>query len=221
MEKNKYYISFLLTILLLTSKPGVLNLAAQEDSYLITKGDILSVEVMEHPEFNRSQLLVLPDGSIQYPVLGNLIVAGLSSAQLADSIKKALDVEYVVNPIVTVYVNRLEKNNINILGGVRNPGRYQIFEPVGLLEALSLAGGVTSLKLTRKIIIAKKDGSASVYRIKRSLKRNNLNTGDFPLIYPNDTIVVVNREINWSKYSFFIVLTNAVLQVIFLLLRVA
>jgi polysaccharide export outer membrane protein len=219
MEKNKYYISFLTVLIVITFTSLSINIAAQEESYFIKKGDVLSVEVMEHPEFNRSNLLVLPDGTIQYPVLGDLVVAGISPAQLADSIKKALDVDYVVNPIVTVYVNRLEKNNINVLGGVRNPGRYQIFEPVSLLEALSLAGGVTSLKHTRKIIIAKKDGSSSVYKIKRSLKRNNLNASDFPLIYPDDTIVVVTREINWSKYSFFIVLTNAALQIILLFVK--
>jgi polysaccharide export outer membrane protein len=53
--------------------------AMAQDGYRIRTGDILSVEVVQDPSLNR-EVLVLPDGSINYPFVGTLRVRGLTAA---------------------------------------------------------------------------------------------------------------------------------------------
>jgi hypothetical protein len=116
----------LLIVILITT---CISSYAQQESFIIEKGDVLSIEVMEHPEFNRSNINVLPDGYIQYPAIGGIHVAGLTSSQLADSLVAALDEDYVINPVVTVYVNKMTNQSVNIFGYVNNPGRIILYKP--------------------------------------------------------------------------------------------
>ena len=116
-------------LIFLITQLAAAGIYSQDDPYLIKRGDMLSIEVMEHPEFNRQNILVLPDGLIQYPALGNIRAAGLSPVQLSDSIRMALLDTYVVTPIVSVHIHRLENQSVNVIGAVNAQGSVQIFEP--------------------------------------------------------------------------------------------
>ena len=176
-------------------------LVCQETAYIIERGDIISVEVMEHPEFNRPGIVVLPDGYIQYPAIGSIKVVGLSSKQLSDSIESVLKDDYVVNPIVTVYVIKMKNHSINVFGSVNSPGRHQIFEPTELLVALGIAGGIRDVKHITKVIIVREDGQVETVNMKKFLRKSEII--ELALIYPNDTVFVKSREINWGRLSFF------------------
>ena len=80
---------------------------AQTANYIIQRGDIIDIVVMEHPEFSIAHNIVLPDGFMQYPGLGSMKVAGISSEQFQDSLQKALE-KFVVNPVVTVTIIKIE-----------------------------------------------------------------------------------------------------------------
>ena len=64
------------------------NYAQIDDAYKIQRGDRLTIQVMDHSEFNVNNIVVLPDGYIQYPALGSIEVAGLTPSQLKETIKK-------------------------------------------------------------------------------------------------------------------------------------
>ena len=68
----------------------------QAKSYLIERGDVLDVMVMEHPEFSLTGIIVLPDGTMQYPGIGSIQAAGMSSEALTASVEKSVG-KYVVN----------------------------------------------------------------------------------------------------------------------------
>jgi len=191
-----------------------LTLPAQETNiYQISRGDVLSIEVMEHPEFNRPNIIVLPDGTIQYPAIGNIQVADKTPKALASEIEEVLDQEYVINPIVTVYVNRIYKESVNIFGAVNMPGRIQIYEPTELMTLISQAGGFSRIKFVTKVRVMRSDGRKETYNIKKMLKSNRDIT-QITLIYPEDTVIVEERYINWSQYSFFATMLVAVVQLI-------
>ncbi len=208
----KYTLAFCLVL------NSIALLTAQEESYFIERGDILSIEVMEHPEFSRANILVLPDGFIQYPALGSMKASGLTARQLSDSIRVALTGTYIVTPIVSVHLHRLQNQSVNVLGAVNSPGRVQIFEPIGLTTALARAGGIKDFKRAKKIIVIKKDASVTEIKYRKMIRRNEFMDENLPVIETEDTIIVLESSVEWGKWSFYATLTYALLRVIDLFL---
>ncbi|WP_455640367.1 polysaccharide biosynthesis/export family protein [Parabacteroides sp.] len=91
---------------------------------------------------NNRGYLVEADGTINYPLLGRLKVAGLTRRELVDQMQNRLiKGGFLKDPIVTV---RFLNFRISILGEVSRPGTYNISsERITLFEALSLAGDLT------------------------------------------------------------------------------
>ena len=81
-------------------------------------------------------------GTIDFPVLGNLTVAGMTRSQIAALVKQRLKEENLVNdPVVTVEFMNL---SFSVLGEVKTPGKYSISKDyITLLEAISMAGDLT------------------------------------------------------------------------------
>lgn len=173
----------------------------KDPEYLLKKGDKISVVVMEHPEFTR-EIQIMPDGTIEYPLLGNIYVIGLMPAELAKLIKDNIG-PFVAKPVVTVYVTQIHGQTINIIGYVNKPGSFQIFEPVDLLSALSLAGGIKNGEKIKTLTLIRKDGQ--VFRF----TMNDLLAGQQETEYGialtmdvGDTLIAVSpRTINWGLIS--------------------
>lgn len=203
------------------NNPSALSSAPSKrlEGYVINRGDIIDVTVMQHPEFSISGIIVMPDGTIQYPGLGSIVAAGMTSSALKDTIQTALD-RFVVNPLVTIYVKKIQGETINIFGYVNRPGQYQIFEGMDLFSVLSMAGGIKSIKKARKITIIKEDNTFIELKIKDYFgSRTRYSMNDIPLIYSGDTIYVMEpKDINWSRLSFFSSMLLAVANILNIIL---
>jgi len=190
------------------------NLKAQESDFLIRKGDKISIQVMEHPEFTVSNITVLPDGCIQFPAVGSIKAAGVSADSLSRHLARVLD-DYVVHPIVSIYVNKIENQSINIFGYLNKPGKYQIFEPVDLITALSLAGGVKNIRKKNKITIIRRDGSVEKYKLRRLLNRNREKLGNINKIAAGDTVLVKDpMKIEWGMLSLLVTLAHLIVVIV-------
>jgi polysaccharide biosynthesis/export protein len=196
-----------------------LNAYTQEKiSYVITRGDILDVAVMQHPEFSIGGLIVLPDGYIQYPGLGSIKVAGMTVQNFTDSITVAMQ-RFVVNPIVTVFVKRIQAQHLNVFGFVNRPGQFQLFEDVDLFAAIGLAGGLKSFKKVKKIIIIRESREVEEYKIKDFFRTDDIDI-DVPIVRAGDTVYIVEpREFNWSRLSFITTLTYTIILIVNILSR--
>ena len=213
-------IFIILITIIITSSPLFAQDSNQNDQefYQIQRGDVIDIYVMDHGEFTASGVTVLPDGFIQYPLLGSIRVVELTPSQLKAIIKDRL-LTYIPVPEVTIFVRRLYKQNINILGYVNSPGKYQIFEPTDILTSLALAGGIRELKKVDKVKIIKFDGR--VFNLKLSsiweLKKRNISGTDNRkiLIYPGDTILVPEPRIfNWAMLTTIVASINIIIQII-------
>lgn len=112
--------------------------------------------------YNNGGYLVETDGTINYPLLGRMNVAGLTRRQLVDLIQTKLEKGgFLKDPIVTV---RFLNFRISILGEVGRPGTYQVnSERITLLEALSLAGDLTIHgRRDRVAVIRETDGIRTI-----------------------------------------------------------
>ncbi|MGI9318063.1 MAG: polysaccharide biosynthesis/export family protein [bacterium] len=130
--------------------------ASAQDSYRLNPGDILSISVWDE-EALQQQVMVLPDGTISFPLVGILSVTGRTSAQVQDELKAKLS-RLIPDPEVNLMVIAVEGNNIFIIGKVNQPGRFPMTRPTDVVQALSLAGGFTPYAETEKIQILRRSG---------------------------------------------------------------
>ncbi len=199
------YYSFFALLLCFSS-----NLNAQTENYKIARGDVLDIMVMEHPEFSIKNIIVLPDGNVQFPALGFVKAAGKSPIVLSDTLQSKL-IKYVVDPIVTVYVRQINNQYVNILGGVNKPGQYQIYEPIKVMSAISLAGGFRDVKKIKSISIIRVNGEREKLKVDDFMETPDI----FDSLKPGDTIYIEpKKEFNWYIVTTVTSVLTLVLSVI-------
>lgn len=182
----------------------------KKHDFKIERGDNLSIMVMDHPEFTIQNIKVLPDGYIQFPVLGNIMAAGMTTKALSDSLTNSLK-KYVVEPIVTVMINKLENSTINVFGYLNKPGKYLIYKPTDALTAFSLAGGVKNIRKARKITVLRKNGAIETYKLRRKLSHKIYTLKRIRPLMPGDSIVVKDPiKVEWGLLSVLVAIANLV-----------
>lgn len=117
---------------------------ASEARYLIAIGDRLDIQVYEEEDLS-GEFEVKEDGSIPYPLLGEVKAAGLTKKELENKLTEMLAKDYVVKPYVRVTIEKYVQRNVIVLGSVKKPGSYEFPEnrSFTILEAVSLAEGFT------------------------------------------------------------------------------
>jgi polysaccharide export outer membrane protein len=138
MHKFNYTIS-LIVLLIFFSFPPVQS--AEEAAYRIGRSDILEITVWQSPDLTKT-IEVESDGTIAYPILGKLGVAGLTPQELEKKIREKLAQGYVKDPQVSVAVKEFNSKKILVFGEVTKPGLYKLKGPVPVLELLFMVGGV-------------------------------------------------------------------------------
>lgn len=119
----------------------VLPAHAQSSGTTIHPGDQLSVQVYGDTTLTQN-VTVLNDGTIAYPLIGQVPIAGKTPEQAAETLKERL-LKYVRHPVVTVAITQLAQPNVMVLGDVKNPGKYQLPSDAKLSDAIAAAGGLS------------------------------------------------------------------------------
>jgi polysaccharide biosynthesis/export protein len=107
---------------------------------LIHPGDQLSVQVFGDQSLTQ-QTMVLADGTVDYPLIGRVGVAGKTPDQAAQVLAARLH-EYVRHPVVTVEISSLAQPDVLVLGDVKTPGKYNLPSDGRLSDAIAAAGGL-------------------------------------------------------------------------------
>lgn len=126
--------------------------------YKINPGDQLEVAVWKEPELTKT-VIVRPDGKFTVPLAGEIMAAGRTVAQIQAEIAKKLT-QYIPEPVVTASVTALEGNRVYVIGQVNKPGSYVMNPGLSVIQALSMAGGMTPFAGVNDIIVLRGTGSA-------------------------------------------------------------
>lgn len=118
-----------------------INKVVVDSAYLIGPGDVLSISVWKE-EGMQLEVLVRPDGGITYPLVGEVQAGGLTANALSTKLVEKLQ-RYIPQPNVTVSVLRPVSNKIYVLGKVNRPGEFTATGYMDVLQALTMAGGLT------------------------------------------------------------------------------
>lgn len=110
--------------------------------YLLAPGDMLEISVWKEEGMQKQQTLVAPDGNITFPLAGTIQAAGKPLFAVEDAIAAKLG-DYIADPVVNVKLMQNSGNTIFVIGKVNKPGQYPANRKIDVLQALSLAGGLT------------------------------------------------------------------------------
>lgn len=110
-------------------------------AYRVDTGDRISITVYQEPDLSVSDVRVKADGTIAFPLLGDLRVAGLTSQELQALVTRELLDGYLKKPNVTVSIDRYRLYYIK--GEVTRPGGYSFVDGLTVAKAVALAGGFT------------------------------------------------------------------------------
>jgi polysaccharide export outer membrane protein len=148
---------------------------ARPTAYVIGPEDGLDISVWKDDTL-KSTSLVRPDGGISFPLIGEVQAAGKTTDQLRDEIRKRLE-KYIPDAVVTVAVMHVASYRIYVLGRVNKPGDFAVGRDVDVLQALTLAGGLTPFAHENDIRVVRKiDGKTTTipFRYSDVLKDGDL-----------------------------------------------
>ncbi len=128
--------------------------------YQIGPEDILDISVWREKDLQR-EVIVRPDGWLTFPLVGNVEAAGRTPQQLESEIRQRLR-KFIPDPVVTVSVKKIQGLKIFVTGRVGKPGEYMVGRYVDILQALTLAGGLTPFAKEDKIKVLRKQGGKEV-----------------------------------------------------------
>jgi len=160
-----------------------------EPQYRIGVEDVLLVSVWRDADLTR-EVPVRPDGKISLPLIQDIAAAGKTPAELGKEIQVRLK-EFMSNPSVTVVVREINSIKIYLLGEVVRPGPVTPKSQVRLLQAISMAGGITPFGGKKKIAIFRKTPSGEkVIEVSYEAIVSGKKPDDNLTLQSGDTVVV-------------------------------
>ena len=163
--------------------------------YRINPGDQLDILVWGDERLQRT-VLVLPDGTFAFPLVGQVNAAGRLPSDIERVITAGLQPQYKGPvPQVTVSVKQASGYQFSVVGKVRNPGTFTPGRYVNALEALAIAGGPADFANPAGARVIRKSGDQLVtipVRLQDALRGDitRLTPNEIPRIESGDTLVV-------------------------------
>ena len=186
------------------SPPEQNVLPLEEAPYTLGAGDRIALNIFNIPEYSR-EYQVLIDGSLSLPLIGKVVVKGLTLTQTAELITQIYTQrQLLTSPIISLDLVGPRPINVAVVGEIRNPGSYLVefrggggsgVEFPSVIDALELANGITAAADSRRIqIIRKNNDQEQVFTVNLW---TFLQEGDLRqdiILRDGDTIVVPSAD---------------------------
>ncbi|MGQ9534891.1 MAG: polysaccharide biosynthesis/export family protein [bacterium] len=187
--------------------PALEDTTIKATEYRIEPGDVLEVVILGEEELSRD-LLVMHNGNITFPLIGDIKVVGLTTSEAADSLTSRLK-KYFVQPLVSVILKGPTISTISVYGEVVRPGTVDYQRGLRISDYVALAGGPTDRANLKKVKVVRNTAEGvKVYTVnlgailKKGIEKENfeLKAGDW---------VYIGRKfmINWTNVLQFATLT--------------
>ncbi len=150
----------------------LLGTASEAAPYVVGPGDQLQVVVGEESELS-GEYQISDEGSIVYPLLGAVEVAGLDIPAIAELIRTRLAADYLVSPQVAVYVREYGSKKVAVLGDVPRPGFFSLTADSSLLSLLS-ESGLKLVSADTTVVITRNAGNGAAAPVPLVLKLDEL-----------------------------------------------
>jgi polysaccharide biosynthesis/export protein len=163
--------------------------AVVEGSYLLGPEDVVKISVWKDEHLTQ-EVVVRPDGMISFPLVGDIPAAGRTIEDVRLELVKRLN-KFVPNPHVSVLATKILSNKIYVIGRVNKPGEFLVGHYTDVLQALSLAGGLTPFAAENDIRIMRRiRGEQLVYQFRYGDVRKGKELDQNIILERGDVVVV-------------------------------
>jgi polysaccharide export outer membrane protein len=186
-------------------------------TYRLGPEDVISITVFNLDRYSKAGITIPPDAVISHPLIPEgVFVGGKTTRQVADEITKKLD-EYVIDPKVTVSLDKAQSAVFWVVGDVAQPGIRPMSRRLSVTEALALSGGVLETGNKKKVMVMRRHANGflqptiiDVAAIEKGRMPDNyfLNPGD-QVIVPGNRLKTFDRVLKLLPVvSFFRIFTG-------------
>ena len=136
----------------------------------------------------RQSFLIKKDGTIDYPVVGNIKVVDYTQGELEEFLKKKLMENLKEPPIVTV---RMMNFDIYVTGEVSNPGKFRVEKDhINITEALTLAGDMTVYGRRDDVILKRETPGGGYMLISLDMSKESIISSQYYFLQQNDVLYI-------------------------------
>jgi len=204
---KKLQLSYLRVVWLLILFVNAPPTFAAED-YLLGEGDTVNITVYEQPDLTTVARISQDDGTITFPLLGEVALAGLSPEDAGRKIQKLLKQGgFIKAPQVSLTVQEFLSQKIPVLGQVNKPGEYSLKGESRVIDLITHAGGLQEDAADVIIVVKNEAGKSVKHEIDLlrfyagDMTQNiKVSRGDFILVPKMETFYIhgeVNRPGNY------------------------
>lgn len=173
--------------------PALKNLAVPMvtlgKDYRVGPNDLIEVDIFEMENLKRT-VRVNAAGAISLPLIGHVVIGGMTSQEIESHIADRYSEKYLQNPQVSIFIKEFTSERITIEGAVGRPGIFPMTGRLTLLRALAMAGGFGPIADAAKVMVYrindKQVRESAVYDVEKI----RAGKSDDPPIQGDDLIVV-------------------------------
>jgi polysaccharide export outer membrane protein len=165
---------------------------AQSNAYTLNPGDIVRISAFDDERLNR-EVVVLPDGTLSYPVVGEIHAAGMTVYELQQQITKGLVEKGFLQDgaVIDASVQKTNGYTVYVVGQVKQPGAITSFANIDIMQAISMAGGLTPFASRSGIkVLRQADGGETVLPFDYGDVEDGEKLDSNIVLRPGDTVVV-------------------------------
>jgi protein involved in polysaccharide export with SLBB domain len=176
-------------------------------TYRLGPEDVISIEVFNQPRYSRASVTIPPSGRISLALVpGGVFVNGKTVDEVAEIIKKKYD-EFIIDPQVTVSIDKAGSYRYSIIGDVLQPGVRLMNRRMTVTEAIAEAGGVLGTGDKSKVTVLRRgqDGVLAQIPVNVSAVYKG-RAADTTYLVPGDQIIVPGNKL--KKFQTLMGFTN-------------
>jgi polysaccharide export outer membrane protein len=162
--------------------------------YKVGPNDLLDIEVLDLENSKRT-VRVNAAGAITLPLIGAVVVAGMTAQQIENQLAAKYSEKYLQNPQVSVFIKEFTTERITIDGAVVKPGIYPLTGQITLLRALALAGGFGPIAESSEVMLFRVNDKGERQVATFDVDKIRAGKSDDPVI-KGDDLIVVQRDAN-------------------------
>jgi len=167
--------------------------------YHLGPEDVISVDVFGEPKYSKLGIVIPPTARIAYPLIaGGIFVGGKTTEQVALELKKRLD-EYIINPQVTVTLDKVGSARFGVLGKVNTPGVRVMNRRYSIYEAIAEAGGIAKEGDSKRVLLLRMNQQGGFTQTVIDFSKLTAGKAEVPYLLPGDQLIVPEKKWSLSK----------------------